>query len=156
MMQQEDDGDFAFTEGNESMRQDLPDDPNNFFRPQFQDAIDEQDRKRNEREMHAEEQQEMRQEQMKLGGNFLRVRDESCPPFTPFYLMVSGHIQSGTLNDHDGINCQFDFMAGVDWQLHSVSCSLLVLRNLGQQSRSLAACIQSAPNKQKSGVEFPI
>jgi len=29
---------------------------------------------------------------MKLGGNFLRVRDESCPPFTPFYLMVSGHI----------------------------------------------------------------
>jgi hypothetical protein len=38
--------------------------------------------------------------------------------------MITGHIQSGTFNDKDGICCMFDFHAGrpdIDWVLHSVS-----------------------------------
>lgn len=37
--------------------------------------------------------------------------------------MISGHIQSGTLNDRDGVCCQFSFRNGVDWEKISVSAN---------------------------------
>lgn len=35
--------------------------------------------------------------------------------------MITGHIQSGTMNDCDGVSCMFDFTSGLDFQVHSVS-----------------------------------
>lgn len=67
-----------------------------------------------------QEEREERDEANRIGGNYLKVRDPTCPPYTPFYLMVTGHIQSGTINEKDGVCCMFDFHAGPDWQLHSV------------------------------------
>lgn len=64
---------------------------------------------------------ELDSEAARIGGNMLNVKDPSCPPYKPFYLMTTGHIQSGTMNDRDGIHCSFDFHAGVDWVIHSVS-----------------------------------
>ena len=37
--------------------------------------------------------------QMRLGGNYMKVNDPLKPPYSPFYLMVTGHIQSGTFDD---------------------------------------------------------
>lgn len=31
--------------------------------------------------------------------------------------MVCGHIESGELNDFDGICCKYDFVAGTDWAI---------------------------------------
>ena len=57
------------------------------------------------------------------GGNYLNVRDPANLPYTSFYLMVSGQIQSGTINDHDGICCNFNFTYGKsDWSVIDVSC----------------------------------
>ena len=52
------------------------------------------------------------QDYSKIGGNNLLVKDPACPPYTHANIMISGHIQSGTLNERDGICCRFDFMAG--------------------------------------------
>ena len=57
----------------------------------------------------AEERRDFNLEAAKFGGNYLHVKDESCPPYSPFYLMISGHIQSGTMNNKDGVCCIFDF-----------------------------------------------
>lgn len=65
--------------------------------------------------------EERREEASRISGNYLPVKDETAPPYTPFYVVVSGQIQSGTMNDHDGVCCNFDFVAGTDWQVHSVS-----------------------------------
>jgi len=35
-----------------------------------------------------------------------------------WYLMITGHIQSGTMNDCDGVSCMFDFTSGLDFQVH--------------------------------------
>ena len=46
--------------------------------------------------------------------------------------MITGHIQSGTFNDKDGICFMFDFHAGrpdIDWVLHSVSLPYFYLLN---------------------------
>lgn len=72
-------------------------------------------------EQNREEAKEAHSEAVKFGGNYLNVKDETCPPYTPFYVMVSGHIQSGTMNNHDGISCKFELLAGTDWQLFAVS-----------------------------------
>ena len=34
----------------------------------------------------------------------MNVQDPSKPDYTPFYLMVTGHIQSGLMNDKDGVS----------------------------------------------------
>jgi hypothetical protein len=39
-----------------------------------------------------QEEREERDEANRIGGNYLKVRDPTCPPYTPFYLMVTGHI----------------------------------------------------------------
>ena len=57
-------------------------------------------------------------------GNQLPVRDLGKPDYTFFNLMVSGHIQSGTINDHDGISCFFQFVNGVDWHCVEVSIKI--------------------------------
>jgi len=62
----------------------------------------------------------------RLGGNYMHVNDPNLPPYTPFYLMITGHIQSGTMDERDGICAVYSFNAGVDWQLHSVSKSVCV------------------------------
>ena len=99
-----------------------------------------------------------RTEAHRIGGNYLNVKDPSCPPYSPFYVMITGHIQSGTFNDKDGICCMFDFHAGrpdIDWVLHSVSlfqCNLLK----GQQGRCFSACLQITANQQTSGMELSI
>ena len=61
------------------------------------------------------------QNELRLGGNYLHVEDPNKPPYSPFYMMVTGHIQSGTFDGQDGICCHFDMAGGQDWQVHSVS-----------------------------------
>ena len=59
---------------------------------------------------------------LRIGGNYLNVKDPNKPPYSCFYLMVSGQIQSGTFDDQDGICCQFAIEGDKkDWQVHSVS-----------------------------------
>jgi B9 domain-containing protein 1 len=60
----------------------------------------------------------MNEEQAKIGGNYLKVKDDNLP-YSAFHLMVVGHIQSGNINDRDGVSCKFEFHAGTDWQLVS-------------------------------------
>lgn len=48
-------------------------------------------------------------ENYRMGGNYMPMGDKSCPPYTPFYVIINGHIQSGTMNDRDGVCCKFDF-----------------------------------------------
>ena len=38
------------------------------------------------------------QNELRLGGNYLHVEDPNKPPYSPFYMMVTGHIQSGTFD----------------------------------------------------------
>lgn len=80
------------------------------------------------RQMALEEQQHENKEDPaslhRLGGNSLNVHDPNKPHYSFFYLMVTGHIQSGTFEDKDGICCSFDVNStddGRDWQLHTVS-----------------------------------
>lgn len=56
----------------------------------------------------------------RYGGNYLNIKDENCPPYSPFYVFISGHIESGQINDYDGICCKYDFMAGTDWSIVEV------------------------------------
>ena len=61
------------------------------------------------------------QNDLRYGGNHLRVVDPNAPPYSPFYLMVTGHLQSGTMNEKDGVSASFNFVADSQWQKHSVS-----------------------------------
>jgi hypothetical protein len=69
-----------------------------------------------------EEQQE-RDENMRFLGNGMKIHDPFAEKYSPFYVMVTGAVESGTMNDTDGISCGFEFTSGTDWQLHSVSIS---------------------------------
>lgn len=60
-------------------------------------------------------------ENMRFLGNGMPISDPNLPPYSPFYLMVTGAIESGTMNDKDGVSCQFNFTSGTDWHIHSVS-----------------------------------
>lgn len=63
---------------------------------------------------------EMR-DKSRYGGNYLPVSDPlNKQNFTPFHLFVSGHIESGQVNDYDGLCCKYDFIAGNDWQFVEV------------------------------------
>ena len=60
--------------------------------------------------------------QLRFGGNYMNVNDPNKPPYSFFYLMINGHVQSGTFDDQDGICCQYDIVGGSqEWHLHSVS-----------------------------------
>jgi hypothetical protein len=37
---------------------------------------------------------EMR-DRTRYGGNYLTIKDENCPPYSPFYEFIRGHIESG-------------------------------------------------------------
>ena len=50
-------------------------------------------------------------EHNRIGGNMVPIKDENKPPYTPFYLMVTGHVQSGTFEYSDGICCSFDIVS---------------------------------------------
>ena len=60
---------------------------------------------------------EERREKMRYGGNQLPVKDISKGPYSGFYLLISGHIESGQVSDADGICTKYDFVAGPDWQV---------------------------------------
>jgi hypothetical protein len=47
-----------------------------------------------------------------LGGNNLKIHDPSCPPYTPFYVFINGHVQSGSMDNLDGVSCKFKFCSG--------------------------------------------
>ena len=69
-------------------------------------------------------------------GNALPVSDPNLPPYSAFYLMVTGAIESGTMNDKDGVNCKFSFTSGTDWQIHSVSILIIahiLFREMSQE-----------------------
>jgi len=34
---------------------------------------------------------------------------------------VSGHIESGQINEYDGLCCKYDFVAGTDWHIIDVN-----------------------------------
>lgn len=62
----------------------------------------------------------------RYGGNNLNIKDENCPPYTPFYLFISGHIESGQINEYDGICCKYDFMTGTDWSIIDVRIHFVI------------------------------
>jgi hypothetical protein len=39
---------------------------------------------------------------------------------------VSGHIESGQINEYDGLCCKYDFVAGTDWHIIDVNIFLLM------------------------------
>ena len=50
------------------------------------------------------------------------IRDDNKPPYTAWYLVVTGHIQSGTFEYSDGICCLFDIVSTKkEWEAISVS-----------------------------------
>lgn len=53
----------------------------------------------------------------RYGGNYLNIKENIKPHYSPFYLFVSGHIESGQIDGHDGICSKYDFIAGTDWQI---------------------------------------
>jgi hypothetical protein len=56
----------------------------------------------------------------RYAGNSLNPSISQPLMYKPFYLMVSGHIESGMIDGKDGINCKYDFINGTnsqDWQL---------------------------------------
>jgi hypothetical protein len=55
------------------------------------------------------------------------VRDPTKPSQTPFYVFVSGHIESGLINDSDGICCKYDFIAGIDWAIVEVLTYFMIM-----------------------------
>ena len=59
-------------------------------------------------------------ERSRYGGNYLNVKGEEGLEFQPFYLFVSGHVQSGEIDNADGICCKYDYIAGTDWSIVEV------------------------------------
>ncbi len=53
----------------------------------------------------------------RYGGSYLHLKENQKPGFTPFYLFVSGNIESGQINEHDGLCVKYDFVAGADWEI---------------------------------------
>jgi hypothetical protein len=43
----------------------------------------------------------------RIGGNYMKVQDPTAPPYTPFYLMITGQIASGQVKELDGICCSY-------------------------------------------------
>lgn len=54
---------------------------------------------------------EMR-DRARYGGNYMNVKGDEDLKYTPFYLFVSGHVESGEISNADGICCKYDYMAG--------------------------------------------
>ena len=51
----------------------------------------------------------------RFGGNYLKVKDETKPPLSCFYVMVTGNIMSAQMKEADGVSCVYEFKAGTDW-----------------------------------------
>lgn len=106
----EEDDDFGFDEDdnqqlNRSLDRSAEVNPNfTHQRGEYNDIYDEQHRK-----MIEDAQTKQVQFDPRIGGNYLNVHDPSKPDYTPFYLMVTGHIQSGLMNDKDGVCCSYSF-----------------------------------------------
>jgi hypothetical protein len=47
----------------------------------------------------------------------MHVKGDEDLKYTPFYLFVSGHVESGEISNADGICCKYDYMAGSDWSV---------------------------------------
>ena len=58
-----------------------------------------------------------KRDKMRLGGNFLNVREDHEPEFSGFNVLVSGHIESGQVDEFDGLCSKYDFIAGTDWNI---------------------------------------
>ena len=60
-----------------------------------------------------------RKDRARYAGNSLNP-PPSMNKFSTFYLMISGHIESGMIDGCDGINVKYDFINGSnadDWKL---------------------------------------
>lgn len=90
----------------------------------------------------------------RYGGNYLNLKENLKPGFTPFYVFVSGHIESGQIVEKDGLCCKYDFVAGTDWSIVEVLFALDSA--LGQPQRSVAAQLQKSADEQARGVELPV
>ncbi len=55
-------------------------------------------------------------DKMRYGGNYLNVKEDK-QKFSAFHVLVSGHIESGQINEYDGICAKYDFIAGPDWSI---------------------------------------
>ena len=74
----------------------------------------------------------------------MNIRENVQIPYSSFYVSVTGAIQSGTMNDNDGVSCGFEFMSGTDWQIHSVSfnainCFCRVMKLVYRNTRTKAS-----------------
>ena len=45
----------------------------------------------------------------------MQVKGDENLKYNPFYLFVTGHVESGEIAYSDGICCKYDFFAGNDW-----------------------------------------
>ena len=57
---------------------------------------------------------------MRYGGSYLPFDKEKL---SYFYVVISGHIQSGTFDGYDGLCCSYSIETGQDWAIDSVSKS---------------------------------
>ena len=82
----------------------------------------------------------------RYGGNSLPIKDDSKPNYSPFYVFVSGNIESGQINEFDGICCKYDFMAGTDWSIVDVSIPFLNKPAIGKFKWSVSTQLQESTN----------
>ena len=58
-----------------------------------------------------------KRDRMRYGGNYLNIKEDDKGQYKGFYVLVSGHIESGQINDYDGMCAKYDFIAGTDWNI---------------------------------------
>lgn len=56
-------------------------------------------------------------DKLRIGGNHLQFKHDLSDKNSGFYVMISGHIESGQINEYDGMCAKFDFIAGTEWNI---------------------------------------
>ena len=58
-----------------------------------------------------------RLDKLRIAGNHMNFKHDINDKNSGFFVMVSGHIESGQINEYDGICTKFDFIAGTEWTI---------------------------------------
>jgi len=66
--------------------------------------------------MDDKETEQERTDKLRIAGNHLNFKDLHDKN-SGFHVMVSGHIESGQINEYDGICAKFDFISGTEWSI---------------------------------------
>ena len=85
-------------------------------------------------------------------GNGAPFPDPNNPGYSAWYLMVNGHIQSGTFEDSDGICCHFDILSTQnEWQVVAVSSPQIRLICFFRASRRAFRSMRIRANRLTDG-----